>query len=267
MDTFLVPPDRDRAIIGRHRYRRRASTKLEAVLPDESMLPPAISPFYWDNNKKKKAKTTNDNNPRLYGYPIHARCWTLIEQVIGPGVAERHLELFLQTLKQQFRKRINPARSWAQDAWFGRYPERYVAMTAKIRYLYRDPVRIPAVRDLLNTAVQRKPKPKPKPQSNGSRRIKRRREDDDDDEAITRQYTTRRISRFSSALGRSPFGPAIDLPMDVQCLILDQLDRHDFAMLHEAFSGPAAEWRMPDSYWRSSAPDPRLRNPGVACCQ
>jgi hypothetical protein len=53
------------------------------------------------------ANLSNYENQHLYphGFPIHARCWTLIERIIGP-CAETHLELFTRALQKTWRERI-----------------------------------------------------------------------------------------------------------------------------------------------------------------
>lgn len=48
------------------------------------------------------AKRLDPNTIKFpYGYPIHARCWDLIERIFG-AEAERHLECLLHALQERW---------------------------------------------------------------------------------------------------------------------------------------------------------------------
>ncbi|KAL1964720.1 hypothetical protein VTN77DRAFT_6746 [Rasamsonia byssochlamydoides] len=216
--AFMVPRDRDAAVLGEPHPHPKWNRLQQVFLAEDLQK---SSYFRWLTHRR----------PQLHGYPVHARCWSLIERIIGSD-AERHLELFMEALRRRFHKRINPPRRWFPNGGFP-YPylRYYLLITDKTRYLYRDPIRIPAIENLLKTATIIRKKPRRLPRRHHRPGNSTRQED--------------------STLRRGPFGT--DLPLDIQYLVLDQLDGRDIAALHAAFTG-RFKWRVSDLYWSRRAP-------------
>lgn len=113
---WMVPRDREQAIIGN---------------PDVS-------------TRSHKAGFFKDT-VGLRGYPIHARCWTLIERVIGARAEER-LDVLIRVLRE----------SWCYDDFpeliVGRKREggRLDEVFASLRVSSNDPVHILAVRYIID---------------------------------------------------------------------------------------------------------------------
>lgn len=40
----------------------------------------------------------------MYGFPVHANCWILIEHVLGP-LAEEHLDILLEAMLDRWIER------------------------------------------------------------------------------------------------------------------------------------------------------------------
>lgn len=80
-DVFEVPSNRD---MKRRRFRRSKIYDYRR-LKETLFIPPA-----------NLLCRQNDNGP-VYGFPVHANCWTLIERVIGP-LAEQHLDILLEAM-------------------------------------------------------------------------------------------------------------------------------------------------------------------------
>ncbi|KAL1965831.1 hypothetical protein VTN77DRAFT_5152 [Rasamsonia byssochlamydoides] len=140
--SFAVPRDRDAAVLGLPRSRPREG-EIESVFLAED---PQMTSYYqgqWPRHLQR------------CGYPVHVRCWSLIERIIGPD-AETHLELLIEALRQQFRKWIDPSPHAEPDGYFSFYLERYEMLTDKTQYLFRDPVQIVAVERLLKNATIKK---------------------------------------------------------------------------------------------------------------
>ncbi|KKA20507.1 hypothetical protein T310_5451 [Rasamsonia emersonii CBS 393.64] len=194
--SFAVPRDRNAAVLG-WPWKQPRKGAIESVFLAEDLQMTSYYQGPWPRR------------PERYGYPVHARCWSLIERFIGPDV-EMHLATFVEALRRRFRKRINPPNFDVPDGNFDLYPTRYETLSSKTRYLFRDPVQIPQVGRLLKNAVITKK----------TRQLPLQDRDGEREERITKQYDIRQSSRRLLALGRSPFG-AVDLPLDIQYLILD----------------------------------------------
>jgi hypothetical protein len=184
---------------------------------------------YWEGQEPRK--------PQRYGYPVHARCWSLVELLIGPEV-EMYLETFVEALQRRFRKEIlDPMYLLDQDNGVyiilekslpqlglgpGSYeydPEiREELLSDETRYLHRDPLQIPGLECLLKNAAIKKQTP----------------------------------DRDGGPLVQGPFD-FIGLPLEIQYLVLDHLDLDEVATLHVAFTG-RFELRVSDSYWKRRAP-------------
>ena len=199
---FLVPRERTRAVIGTPTSKVDIDS-LESVVLAEDLQ----QTTYF----KDKELTPS---PTKFGYPVHARCWSLCERVVGPDV-EQHMGSFLETLRRRFRKRISPQRNPGTDASFACYGRPLRGIGPKTRFLFRDPFVIPAV-----------------------------------DELIERCSLGDAGPGYQCHYHYYPF--RIRLPEELQFLIWDFLDRADVDVLHRAFTGKA-QWTMPDTYWVSRA--------------
>lgn len=130
-DVFEVPLDRNTR---RRRFRQSDVYYGYRPFKDTLFIPPA-----------DLVSRRNDQRP-VYGFPVHANCWTLIERVIGPR-AEQHLDILLAAML---------------DAW-GKIPN---ALCTSIQH---NPLQIPAVTSLLRKLIRRSavnnksPSPKLKP--------------------------------------------------------------------------------------------------------
>jgi hypothetical protein len=191
--------------------------RLESVVLAEDLQ---ATTYYIDKELKHSIR---------FGYPVHARCWSLCRRVIGPDI-ERHLERFLDALRQQFRKRINPRRDTGWDGQFGSGC-RHWWISTWTRFLHRDPVQIPAVDDLIQSTIIRTKNP--------------------------RCYWEdgHRGNDLRQTTFHYPFEKF--LPYEVQCLIWNYFDRKDVTILHQAFTGKF-QWHRPDSYWIHRAQSTRI---------
>lgn len=86
-DVFEVPSNRN---MKRRRFRKSKFYDYRR-LKETLFIPPA-------NLLSRK----NDNEP-VYGFHVHADCWTLIERVIGP-LAEQHLDILLEAMLDAWEK-------------------------------------------------------------------------------------------------------------------------------------------------------------------
>jgi hypothetical protein len=203
-----VPRDQNLAVLG-HPGLQKQLPKIDSVFLAQDVLIASSPSCKWKAPRGKN----------LHGYPVHARCWNLIELVVGANNVGEHLDVLMQALRRQFRHRIGPPQVWWE-----------LEGCNEGSRVHQDPVRIVAVRNLLKTAAQ---------EVRG---------------VPIKRHDTRQASRRSAALGWSPFERyRIYLRLEIQYLILHWLDRRDIDALHEAFSGTASEWRLPDSYWMRRA--------------
>ena len=96
---FLVPRERTRAVIGTPTSKVDIDS-LESVVLAEDLQ----QTTYF----KDKELTPS---PTKFGYPVHARCWSLCERVVGPDV-EQHLESFPEntpsTIPQTYQSPAQP---------------------------------------------------------------------------------------------------------------------------------------------------------------
>ncbi|KAL1983047.1 hypothetical protein VTN96DRAFT_530 [Rasamsonia emersonii] len=138
--SFAVPRDRNAAVLG-WPWKQPRKGAIESVFLAEDLQMTSYYQGPWPRR------------PERYGYPVHARCWSLIERFIGPDV-EMHLATFVEALRRRFRKRINPPNFDVPDGNFDLYPTRYETLSSKTRYLFRDPVQIPQL-DYCDIAVLR----------------------------------------------------------------------------------------------------------------
>jgi hypothetical protein len=139
--AFLVPRNKDAAAIGLIRLWE-IWKRLELVYFAEDLQGTS---YYCGQDGKLP-------NPTPHGYPVHARCWSLIERVIGPDA--EHLEVLLQALRRRFRKRVNPegwSRWWYYEGTFAYGNDRQAVIDIR----YRDPVGIPGVKEMLENTTRK----------------------------------------------------------------------------------------------------------------
>ncbi|KAK2757623.1 hypothetical protein FQN54_004592 [Arachnomyces sp. PD_36] len=137
------------------------------------------------------ANLWDDRNQNLYphGFPVHAYCWTVIEQIIG-SAAEDKLDIFLQTLRERWKENPFEVDSCVyKQQWFGTIagsgqliPENLIATA--------DPDNISEIKNIIQSA---------------------------------NEELARRSERNKSIRVRNSF----DLPFDVQRLIIDCLRPRD----------------------------------------
>jgi hypothetical protein len=241
ISSFVVPQDRNAALFAWNWYHE-IEEGLDYVYLAEDLQQTS---YYYSAKEKGPPRKR-----QKHGYPVHARCWSLIEHLICRKEAEANLETLLEALRQQFQKQILEPPWYLDECGFPKISPEYdvpsIGLKAgfeyyydfatwylvqrdetwckmqggETRYLSRDPVRISEVECLLKGALL-------SPVSK-------------EEETITKKYP-------------GPFSVVIGLALEIQYLILDHLDRHDITMLHAAFSGQF-EWRVSDSYWIQRAP-------------
>lgn len=210
---FLVPWDRDAAVVGMPKRQKRIAIVQPVTLPE--------------------LLDETDNESKLTGVPIHSRCWTLIQRVVGSEEAEQHLECLLQAL--QLRQLDNPfdLRNYACAACltdqcycrchccrFRSWPD----SDESISYL-KDPINILAVRDLLVVAPRR------------------------DVEDRVKYKTRHWWHDFSSMISARRHYIGSNIPLDIKILIMGYLGPKDTENMLTAF-----QWVIPDSYWQSRFP-------------
>ena len=101
------------------------------------------------------ANLWDDRNQNLHphGFPVHAYCWSVVDQIIGP-VAEEELDLFVQTLHKRWQKHpfevdncvVNQNWSGQKFRSHGLIPECLIATA--------DPGDIPEIKDIIRRAIE-----------------------------------------------------------------------------------------------------------------
>jgi hypothetical protein len=149
-----------------------------------------------------------------YGYPIHARCWDLIERVFGGReVVENHLGCLLHALQQRWTEEVEAVR-WQFD-WLLLVDEdeRQSPFTEnRVQIAFHDPMKIPALHDLIEKSSRRRER--------------------------FRRTRARRMVFLD--VGYERFG----LLTEIKWLIVDCLDYKTIPHALRAFG-----WILPDSYW------------------
>lgn len=154
------------------------------------------------------ANLWDDRNQNFYphGFPVHAYCWRVIDQIIG-SVAEEELDLFVQTLRERWQKRpFEVNRCVVNRYWAGKDPE-YGVLIPQCLIATADPEDIPEMKDIVDRAIKE---------------------------------TARKQER--SKLGsRGHF----DLPLDIQLLVIDYLRPRDArnALAGLGWQVPLSYWR------------------------
>lgn len=165
--------------------------------------------------------------PRRFGYPVHARCWSLVERLVGPEV-NIHLQTFIEALRGRFQMcscLSSEPYGYRVEEEYGfwiSYPTRDNWFCRRTRFLYRDPVRVQEIKDLLKRSSK-----KGRHQKSALAKGKNRRA-----ETIKQCHThsqTRYQTRYWFACRLSSVGAEslrvrlAKLPLDILYLILDQL--------------------------------------------
>lgn len=169
---FLVPRDRNKAV-----------TDKEQVI---DRLGKSIDTRIWVH----AANLWDDRNQDIYphGFPVHAYCWRVVEQIIG-SAAEENLEIFLQTLRERWQENPFEVDTCVyKQQWFGTIagsgqliPENLIATA--------NPDDIPEIKNIIQSATEE---------------------------------TAHKRGR-----GRLRVQTPFDLPLDVQLLIIDCLRPRD----------------------------------------
>jgi hypothetical protein len=155
------------------------------------------------------ANLWDNRNQNLYphGFPVHAYCWSVVDRIIGP-VAEEELDLFVQILHERWQK--NPFevnKCVVNRYWRNRYLESGELISDSL-VTTADPEDIPEIKNIIHRAAK---------------------------EAVCKQARIKLRCRSH-----------LDLPLDVQLLIIDCLRSRD------ARNAPAGMgWQVPLSYWKS----------------
>lgn len=219
-DTFMdrdfnIPRDRDTVAADVPQLDESVSKRFS----DEKIYVYAAT--FWNSNNQ-------DHDP--HGYPIHAHCWTLIQRIIGPCVDDR-LDLFIKVLRERWRELSIQLSDYiytdgGQCLAFiddGKLLE-HDKLDAKT-FALRDPIHIPAIRDLIQKSTKRPVR------------------------ARTKRKTR---SWYSHPLIIEPLESSLssfDLPLDIKYIILDLLNHADIRNALVALG-----WRIPDQYWRRRFP-------------
>lgn len=192
---FEVPPHRDQLFVGDLEDHRPRPAQLMGVFPARWHGPDSIYP---------------------YGYPIHARCWNLIEKLLGCD-AEKDLECLARVLQNM-----------SMDSSFKTYGHPHVTAehvepwtTSGIGFY--DPVKIPALRKVIDESIGRR-----------------------HGDELNGKTGNPSLNIFQD-VKHTP-GPH-NLPLDIQWLILDLLEYTDIPHLLRAFG-----WMLPDFYWARRLP-------------
>ena len=189
--------------------------------------------FRWDGKPRAikgavlvpAADLTNQRNRDLprYGFPIHDHCWTLIERVMGSGI-ERQLHLLVPALlkrwdywneppqKQRCPFQVSTLNAWTSQMCFslkraGPFPF----------FPLLDPVHCAPIKRLIKKSIRRRANMRATIQGSS-------------------------CGLLSKSLNR---GVLLDLPFDIQCLILDHID---LSQLKDVLDGLG--WQVDDQYWR-----------------
>ncbi|KAL1969746.1 hypothetical protein VTN77DRAFT_8299 [Rasamsonia byssochlamydoides] len=190
---FQVPRDRNRALIGYPHSGGRS-------------------------NKTIKVHAARFHYPKKLQYPygclIHARCWDLIERLLGPR-AENQLEVLIHVLRQRWDRSDFSLYDRGFIPW--EHPEKWAEALTEETFAFRDPVKIPALRALIDEGLQRRLREPMKRRTRRWRPLFR---------AVERLTTSR------------PF------PLDTEYMILDRLGCEDIPNVLRAFG-----WQIPDAYW------------------
>jgi hypothetical protein len=173
---------------------------------------------YWDISKQTVYP---------HGYPIHARCWEMIERLMKQHNLDSRLDTLTMILRQTWdepkdlstqRAKAGVPPVWAQDYGVSDQAMEKVS-GGYLFWTWTDPVDVKAVKDLLTESSKRASSNKLNLEAAGT---------------IMGAYQDVQISK---------------LPLDIKLLVLDCLKCRDIANLLEGLS-----WEIPNSYWRSRLP-------------
>lgn len=96
-----------------------------------------------------------------YGYPIHARCWDLIERLFGPLTESHQLGTLIEVLRRRWLGDsrfyiFGSPRDLSPKKFGEREEEEELLVTEQRFFAFQDPVKIPALRALINEGLQRR---------------------------------------------------------------------------------------------------------------
>jgi hypothetical protein len=214
-DIFAVPQDRDTVASGVPQLDEDISERF----PDGTIF--VYPATFWNSNNR-------DLDP--HGYPIHAHCWTLIQQIIGPYVNDQ-LGLFIQVLHERWTEilfQLPDCICTINGQWLPFMDEdkplEHDELDVKV-FALRDPMHIPAIHDLMQKSIKHR---------TGERMKRKTRR------WSSHSFITKYVKSFSSSSG---------LPLDIKYIILDYLNHTDTRNVLMAL-----KWRIPDQYWRGRVP-------------
>ncbi|KAK2761588.1 hypothetical protein FQN54_001416 [Arachnomyces sp. PD_36] len=192
---FEVPPHRDQLFVGVPDQRPSQPGKLMGIFPARWHGPNSLFP---------------------YGYPMHARCWHLIEKLLGPDAA-KDLESVVHALQ-----------NLSNDSCFQTYGHPHITTQDVEPWTHQsmgfyDPVKIPALRSVIDESIKRRHA-----------------------EYLTSNPGNSDAGIFQN-VRRTP--GRHNLPLDIQWMILDLLEYNDIPSLLRALG-----WVLPDVYWERRLP-------------
>lgn len=197
---LLVPQNRNVAYIGHGSYQ-----------PDCEAVTPVPFPFF---RRAEHATRYQDSAPS--GYPIHARCWDLLESHVN---GYNRLELVVDGLKKHWEREVEkcPTCNWFDDPWKG-----HDCWTGLFRQWFPDPVHNDQFKNTFSNAV-----------AMTSRKKRKRRA----------RLTAR--PRPKRPRGFRPLTVKHCLPGEIVYMILDYLEPRDIGWCITLFG---AKWAI--SHWK-----------------
>lgn len=166
-----------------------------------------------------------------YGYPVHSRCWDLIEIIFGGrDIVQKSLKYLLYALQQRWTEEVQDVKD--QFSTF-EYPTRsdirkmeIAEWEAEMRTerAAHDPMKIPALREVIEESIHRR----------------------------KRQHAPRTRRSFQMIF-LVISDERLQLPADIQWLIMGYLDYKSIPCALRAFG-----WILSDKYWYQRLPRGRL---------
>lgn len=205
-DIFYVPPSRDLALVG---WRSKVTnTAVTLARCTHILVPPTVMEPIRRRTRGPQPPIVPD------GYLIHARCWSLLEHIVGP-VDDEKLPFLFSALKRRYSEGPMVVDRLSHFLTNSEYPFLRVPT-----FYDSDPWKISAVRDLFIKSREGI--------VNGPLASTSLAQDNDDT-----------ILQHPLAL----------LPVEIKLLILDQLGPDDASSMVRAWN-----WVTPDSYWKLRFP-------------
>lgn len=110
LHEFIVPLEKDKTL-KRNRWKGGSQA-----------LPKGTASIFDASFRYEETREPEDID--VYGFPIHAHCWTLIERIIGP-CAEKYLGLFFLALESRWMEEKMPFQ--LGDSWVQSFEIRYIS--------------------------------------------------------------------------------------------------------------------------------------------